>query len=624
MKNNGIFKTVCLQSWLILAFVFGLISTPAAADVLINNQGKFGFADENGKLIVGYKYSYIGSFDENGLALVMKGSKCGMINRDGVEILPAIYDNITEFDHGVAQIKKGKKVGLIDANARIILKPTYLEIGKFNSQNITWATKDKNKINYSVIDITGKEIIPVKGGFLLSPLLPDDETSPNNVYQNSEFREVYAFLSNKKAKGNSDTLDISNGYILHTGMSFNKHTYYDFKGKEIFNANIFNNIYQDVFLSKYSASNSSSLYQSLVINEGIMLLTTNKFNGKKENTYTIAYIYYDLEKQNIIRSYTHQVSSAYIKDLEKHNAKIKTQALMGKSVENLTKDFQNLTNNFIQSIPHIVSYPFKEGFARITFFDGNETKDVIINTSGKEVAKYKKATDYQNGRMIVQDQNDLFGIVDNDQNFLVPAIYDSICEPKGDFYVVNSGEKYGTINVQNDTLVPIIYDDIVLNDQGITCANAHNKWYVYQIDTIAYQCTDDIEPLLYNGASAVLLLQKDSTIQVYDILTKKHTSVYSGCTNVLIAPSVHGGLCFEVFQETKGSKLYGYVNAHAEIVVPIVFENVDWAKKTYKEYKELPAATFTEIDVYRVRLHHTLRERTYELNSIIPNSDWDY
>ena len=156
MKNNGIFKTVCLQSWLILAIAFGLISTPMAADVLVNNQGKFGYADENGKLVVGYKYSYIGSFDENGLALVMKGSKCGMINRDGVEILPAIYDNITEFDHGVAQIKKGKKVGLIDANARIILKPTYLEIGKFNSQNITWATKDKNKINYSVIDITGK------------------------------------------------------------------------------------------------------------------------------------------------------------------------------------------------------------------------------------------------------------------------------------------------------------------------------------------------------------------------------------------------------------------------------------------------------------------------------------
>ena len=119
MKNNGILKTICLQSWLILAIAFGLISTPMAADVLVNNQGKFGYADENGKLVVGYKYSYIDSFDENGLALVMKGSKCGMINRDGVEILPAIYDNITEFDHGVAQIKKGKKVGLIDANARI-------------------------------------------------------------------------------------------------------------------------------------------------------------------------------------------------------------------------------------------------------------------------------------------------------------------------------------------------------------------------------------------------------------------------------------------------------------------------------------------------------------------------
>ena len=131
MKNNGIFKAICLQSWLILAIVFGLISTPVAADVLVNNHGKYGYADENGKLIVGYKYSYIGSFDENGLALVMKGNKSGLINQDGVEILPATYDKITKFDHGVAQITKGKKVGLIDENANIILKPTYLEIGKY-------------------------------------------------------------------------------------------------------------------------------------------------------------------------------------------------------------------------------------------------------------------------------------------------------------------------------------------------------------------------------------------------------------------------------------------------------------------------------------------------------------
>ncbi len=626
MKNNGIFKAICLQSWLILAIVFGLISTPVAADVLVNNQGKYGYADENGKLIVGYKYSYIGSFDENGLALVMKGSKSGLINQDGVEILPATYDNITKFDHGVAQITKGKKVGLIDDKANIILKPTYLEIGKFNSQNITWATKDKNKFKYSVINTKGQEIIPVKGISLLATLSSDESAAvnTNNVPTVNDFVDIFAFLSHKNLKGNSDTLDISNGYIVHAGMSFGKHTYYDLKGKEVFNANIFNNIYQDVFSSKYSPANSSSVYQSLVTKEGIMLLTLNKFNGKKENTHTIAYVYYDLDKQNIIRSYTYDVSSEYIKDLEKHNAKIKAQAMMGKSVENLTKDFQILANNFIQSIPHILPYPFKEGFARITFFDGNEMNDVIINTLGEEVAKYKKATDYQNGRMIVQDRNNLYGIVDDDQHFLVPAIYDSICEPKGDFYVVNSGEKYGTINVHNDTLVPIMYDDIALNDQGITCANANNNWDVYQLDTITYQCADNVEPLLYNGSSALLLLQKDSTIQVYDLLTKKYTSVYSGYTNVFVAPSVHGGLCFEVYQESNGAKLYGYVNAQAEVVVPVVFENVDWAKKAYKEYKDLPAATFTEIDVYRLRLNHTLRERTYELNSIIPSSDWDY
>ena len=79
-----------------------------------------------------------------------------------------------------------------------------------------------------------------------------------------------------------------------------------------------------------------------------------------------------------------------------------------------------------------------------------------------------------------------------------------------------------------------------------------------------------------------------------DILTKNISDIYAGYTKALIAPSVHGGLCFEVFQETNSTKLYGYVNAHAEIVVPIVFENVDWAKKTYKEYKDLEVVRESE------------------------------
>lgn len=624
MKYNGLLKTICLQQGFILAFLLVFISNPMAADVVVNKQGKCGYQDENGDLIVGYKYTYIGSFNENGLAIVMKGSKYGFINKKGVEVIPATYDQISDFDHGVAQITKGKKVGLIDEKANVILKPAYLEIGKFNSHNITWATKDKNKFKYSVINSKGEEIIPVKGVLLLSTLSSDNDAEKNRVYTANKYVDVFNFLSHQKLKGNTDTLDISRGYILHAGMSFLKNIYYDLEGKEVFNINTFNSIYQEVFSAKYSASTCSPTYLSSVTKDGVMLLTINRYNGKKENTHTIAFVYYDLVKQNIIKCYTYDVASEYIEDFEKHLAKMRAQAAFGKSVEHFTNDFEKLSDKFIKPIPHVLPYPFSEGFARITIFDGNEMNDVVINTLGDEVARYKKATDYQGGRMLVQEQNNLYGVVDDKQQFLIPAIYDHISEPEGDYYAVNTGEKYGTINVHNDTLVPIIYDNVVFNDQGITCANTNSQWDVYHIDTIAYQCTNDVEPLLYNGASSLLLLQKDSTIQVYDILTKNISDIYAGYTKALIAPSVHGGLCFEVFQETNSTKLYGYVNAHAKIVVPVVFENVDWAQKAYKAYKDVPAMMFTEIDVYRLRLHHTLRERTYKLNSIIPNSDWDY
>lgn len=631
-----------------------------AADVVVNKQGKCGYEDENGKLIVGYKYTYINSFNENGLALVMKGSKYGFVNKMGVEVLPAIYDKITDFDHGVAQITKGKKVGLVDKNATIILKPTYLEIGKFNSQNITWATKDKLKFKYSVIDTTGKEIIPVQkssrafatitlannhtvrvaqttfktipganGINITMPITTGvvdiDIPVANNVV------DVYNYTQNKKPKGNVDTLDVNTGYIAHIGFapfsllgsSSAKNIYYDLNGKEVFNPNIFNAIYQNVFSSKYQASTCSPLYLSSATKENVMLLTMNKYNGKTKNTYTIAYVYYDLIEQEIIRYDTYEVTADYIDRLTQEIQQMKAQAANGKSTENFTKDFTKLTGTLINPIPHVLAYAFNEGFARITLFDGNTKNDVVINKLGQEVARYKECSDYQDGRMIVKEQNDLYGVVDYQQQTIIPAIYKSISKPAGEFYAVLSyNGKCGTINIKNDTLVPIIYEKVQINADGITRAKTLDKWDIYHFDTLYYQCADGVEPILYK--KSLLLQYADNTVQVYDILTKKTSPIYSGCSDVLNAPSLHGGICYEVYQNSNGKKLYGYVNAHAEVVVPVVFERIDWAYRAYLEYKDSPAATFTEIDVYRLRLNHTLRERTYKLNSVIPTSDWDY
>lgn len=603
------------------------------ADVVVNQQGKCGYEDENGKLIVGYKYTYINSFNENGLALVMKGSKYGFINKMGVEVLPAIYDKITDFDHGVAQITKGKKVGLVDEKATVILKPTYLEIGKFNSQNITWATKDKSKYRYSILNLSGQEIIPVKGVLPLATLTTTRDLMQTDlkslvgiatrylVSVNTVFADQPEYLYLKKIKGNIDTLDTDNGYLMYSAMSFSKNIYYNIKGEVVFDENILKNIYQNIFATK-SITNCAGLHFYTAIKNDIMLVSLNKYNAH-DKTYTIANVYYDLVKQQIIKHYSFDVSSEYFSKLRNIASKLQLQSAFEQSIDNFFEEFDKLTENYIKQKSHIIAHPFNEGFARITLSDGNTKNDVVINKLGQEVARYKECSDYQDGRMIVKEQNDLYGVVDYQQQTIIPAIYKSISKPAGEFYAVLSyNGKCGTINIKNDTLVPIIYEKVQINADGITRAKTLDKWDIYHFDTLYYQCTDGVEPILYK--KSLLLQYADNTVQVYDILTKKTSPIYSGCSDVLNAPSLHGGICYEVYQNSNGKKLYGYVNAHAEVVVPVVFERIDWAYRAYLEYKDSPAATFTEIDVYRLRLNHTLRERTYKLNSVIPTSDWDY
>ena len=109
MKKNAILKTICLQPWLLLVFLF-MTSMPMVADVVVNKQGKCGYEDEDGNLIVKHNYDYISPFNADGLALVAKNNKFGFINLSGDEILPIKYDYISPFNEGFAQIKAKNRI----------------------------------------------------------------------------------------------------------------------------------------------------------------------------------------------------------------------------------------------------------------------------------------------------------------------------------------------------------------------------------------------------------------------------------------------------------------------------------------------------------------------------------
>ena len=84
---------------------------------IFRNNGKYGFFNRNGKVVVPAKYDFVTDF-HNGYASVEikvdgKG-KYGCINHDGVEVIPCIYENEIIFNNGVALVSLNGEVGLID------------------------------------------------------------------------------------------------------------------------------------------------------------------------------------------------------------------------------------------------------------------------------------------------------------------------------------------------------------------------------------------------------------------------------------------------------------------------------------------------------------------------------
>jgi len=85
-------------------------------------NGKFGFINKNGDLVIDYKYNKAKDFS-NGIAKVRIGSrtngKFGYINRTG-EFITKMYDNISDFNQSIAIVKLNDKYTIIDTSGNEI------------------------------------------------------------------------------------------------------------------------------------------------------------------------------------------------------------------------------------------------------------------------------------------------------------------------------------------------------------------------------------------------------------------------------------------------------------------------------------------------------------------------
>ena len=130
-------------------------------------QGKHGFIDANGKMVINPRYSVAGNF-HRGLALAstrefkLSGAKMqyGYINKQGDFVIPEQFHDGQDFgDNGLAGVcvgEGGDRCGFIDTTGKFVINPQFYSVSPF-SKGLSTVSQTKNS-NTSYINEKGEII----------------------------------------------------------------------------------------------------------------------------------------------------------------------------------------------------------------------------------------------------------------------------------------------------------------------------------------------------------------------------------------------------------------------------------------------------------------------------------
>lgn len=149
-------------------------------------NGKWGFIDKKGVLVINPIYDEVRDFSENGYAWVKSSSigngKFGLINIKGNYIINPQFDNVYNFtSKNYAGVKVNDKWGLINISGEFVIKPIYDGIFGFWSLGNSYIPKN------GLIPVRVKNndshmwgFVDIFGGSVISPVFNDVEKFSDN------------------------------------------------------------------------------------------------------------------------------------------------------------------------------------------------------------------------------------------------------------------------------------------------------------------------------------------------------------------------------------------------------------------------------------------------------------
>ncbi len=100
------------------------------------SNGKWGYMDEQGHLLIPAKYEMAYSFSEGladvGLEDIYRLCKHGFIDTRGTIVIPCIYSCVIDFKHGQSLVELGDRWGILDKTGKYVIYPQYRNLSGFS------------------------------------------------------------------------------------------------------------------------------------------------------------------------------------------------------------------------------------------------------------------------------------------------------------------------------------------------------------------------------------------------------------------------------------------------------------------------------------------------------------
>jgi hypothetical protein len=136
---------------------FGLPSIAQSLKSYKDTNGKWGYKNQSGIIVIQPKFEIAGSFSDNGLANVMSNEKWGYIDKSGKFVIQPQFDDAGSFDYnGLAVVKLNGKYGYINKTGELVIKPQFGYASYFSDNGLANVVLNGE---WGFIDETGKFVI---------------------------------------------------------------------------------------------------------------------------------------------------------------------------------------------------------------------------------------------------------------------------------------------------------------------------------------------------------------------------------------------------------------------------------------------------------------------------------